>query len=98
MVDERTVRIPDYPGNSLFQTFGNFDLDPRCGLAFIDFERRRVLSATGRAALEFGAEDATHPTGGTGRYWSCTLDRWVEFSLPAATRWTLIDRSPFNPS
>jgi len=98
VVDERTVHVPDYPGNSLFQTFGNFHLDPRCGLAFIDFERRRVLSVTGRAVLEFGAENASHPTGGTGRYWSCTLDRWVEFSLSAATGWTLVERSPFNPS
>lgn len=97
VLDERTVRIPDYPGNSMFQTFGNFDLDPRCGLAFVDFEARRVLSATGRAVLAFGAEDPDHPTGGTGRYWSCTVDRWIDFPLPAAPRWTLVEPSPFNP-
>lgn len=98
VVDERTVCVPDYPGNSMFQTFGNFDLDPRCGLAFIDFEARRVLSASGRAVVEFGAEDPTHPTGGTGRYWSCTVDRWIDFPLPAAPRWTLVEPSPFNPA
>jgi uncharacterized protein len=97
VVDERTVRLPDYPGNSLFQTFGNFELDPRCGLAFVDFDTRRVLSATGRAALEFGAEDHTHSTGGTRRYWSCAVDHWVEFPLPAGHRWTLVEPSPFNP-
>ena len=97
VMDDRTVRIPDYSGNSLFQTFGNFELDPRCALAFIDFDARRVLSASGRALLEFGAEDATQPTGGTGRYWSCIIDRWVEFPLRAAARWTLVEPSPFNP-
>lgn len=91
-----TLRMPDYPGNSMFQTLGNFEVDTRAGLALIDFERRRVLSLTGNAVAVFGAEDPRHPTGGTGRYWSFTTARWVEFPLPRI-RWTLIDRSPFNP-
>ena len=98
VVDDRTLRIPDYPGNSLFQTLGNFELDSRCGLAFVDFEHRRILAATGHALSEFGAEDPTHPAGGTGRYWSFTVDHWIEFSLPSAARWTLVERSPFNPT
>jgi predicted pyridoxine 5'-phosphate oxidase superfamily flavin-nucleotide-binding protein len=92
-----TLRMPDYPGNSMFQTFGNFEVDPRAGLALIDFERGRVLSLTGNATTVFGAEDQRHPTGGTGRYWSFTVARWVDFPLPSRVRWTLIDRSPFNP-
>lgn len=95
--NERTLRIPDYPGNAMYQTLGNFAVDPRAGLALIDFERRRVLSLTGRATVEFDAEDLDQPTGGTGRYWSFKADRWVEFSLPSTMTWTLIERSPFNP-
>lgn len=98
VIDDRTVRIPDYPGNSLFQSLGNIAVDSRCGLAFMDFERRRILSATGHGVLEFGVEDATHPAGGTGRYWSFTVERWVEFALPSGVCWTLVERSPFNPS
>ena len=98
VVDDRTLRIPDYPGNSLFQTLGNFEVDSRCGLAFVDFERRRILSATGHAVTEFGAEDPTHPAGGTGRYWLFTVDHWIECSLSSAARWTLVERSPFNPT
>jgi len=97
VVADRTIQIPDYTGNSMFTTLGNFHLDPRCGLAFVDFERGRILSVTGHAALQFGVEDAAHPTGGTGRYWSCTIDSWLEFSLPTATHWMLVERSPFNP-
>ena len=92
-----TLRMPDYPGNSMFQTLGNFEVDPRAGLALIDFERAQVLSLTGTASTVFHAEDPGHPTGGTGRYWSFAVDRWVEFPLPPTMRWTLIDRSPFNP-
>jgi len=92
-----TLRIPDYPGNGMYQTLGNFEVDTRAGLAFVDFERRRVLSLTGNATTAFGAEDPRHPTGGTGRYWSFTMVRWVEFPLPPTMTWTLIDRSPFNP-
>lgn len=95
--DGRTLRIPDYPGNSMFQTLGNFDADARAGLALIDFERRRVLSLTGNAVVAFGAEDPRHPSGGTGRYWSFTVERWVEVQLPSTMTWTLIERSPFNP-
>lgn len=97
MEDERTLRIPDYPGNGMFQTLGNFEVDTRAGLALIDFERRRVLSLTGNARAVFGTEDPRHLTGGTGRYWSFTVDRWVEHSLPPTMTWTLIERSPFNP-
>ncbi|MEP6729065.1 MAG: pyridoxamine 5'-phosphate oxidase family protein [bacterium] len=95
--DERMLRIPDYPGNSMFQTLGNFDVDERAGLAFIDFDRNRVLSLTGSARSDFGAEDARLPTSGTGRYWSFSVERWLEFPLPAKMQWTLIEPSPFNP-
>lgn len=95
--DERTLRIPDYPGNSMFQTLGNLDIDSRAGLALIDFERGRILSLTGNARSAFGAEDPRHSTAGTGRYWSFTVERWVEFPLPPTMSWMLVERSPFNP-
>ena len=96
--DERRLRIPDYAGNSMYQTLGNFESDARGSLALIDFERRRVLSLTGHAAIDFRSDDARHPTGGTGRYWTFAVDRWIERSLPATVAWRLLDRSPFNPS
>ena len=93
----RTLRFPDYPGNSMFQTLGNLAIDPRAGLALLDFARGRVLMLTGTAVASFGAEDPTHPTGGTGRYWTFTVARWIELSLPVDFAWELLDRSPFNP-
>lgn len=97
VVNDRRLRVPDYQGNGLFQTLGNFEADPRAGLALVDFDRGRVLSLTGVAAIDFDAEDPAHPTGGTARYWSFTVDHWVEFALSSIMRWTLAERSPFNP-
>lgn len=98
VVDPSNLRMPDYPGNSMFQTLGNFSVDTRASIALLDFERGRVLSLTGSARLEFGAEDVRWPTAGTGRYWSFTVERWLEFPLPTMMSWTLVERSPFNPS
>jgi hypothetical protein len=97
VAEERVLRIPDYPGNAMYLTLGNFEVDPRAAIALVDFERRRVLSITGRAVATFGVEDPGLPTGGTGRHWSFTVQRWVEFSLPPSLAWTLIEPSPLNP-
>jgi len=32
-----SLLVPDYVGNSFFATYGNLQLEPRCGLLFIDF-------------------------------------------------------------
>ena len=98
VVDATTMRVPDYPGNSMFLTLGNFEVDPRASLAVIDFDRALVVSFSGLARLHFLAEDPDYPTGGTGRYWDLTVREWVQFDLPAAFRWELLDSSPFNPS
>jgi hypothetical protein len=94
---DRVLQIPDYPGNAMYLTLGNFEVDPRAALALVDFEQRRVLSLTGTAMTTFGLEDPRLPTGGTGRHWSFTVQRWVEFALPPSLAWTLIEPSPLNP-
>jgi len=91
------LQIPDYAGNAMYLTLGNLEVDPRAAIAVLDFERRRVLSISGRAVASFGVEDPRIPTGGTGRHWSFTVDRWIEHSLPPSLAWDLIERSPLNP-
>jgi uncharacterized protein len=41
----------DYRGNSFFNTLGNIELDPRCGLLFIDFSNGDTLQLSGRAEI-----------------------------------------------
>jgi uncharacterized protein len=98
VLDATTLRVPDYAGNSMFLTLGNFEVDPRASLAVVDFDRARIVSFSGRAQLRFTGELPGHPTGGTGRYWELSVREWVEFDLPPAMRWELLDASPFNPS
>ena len=49
----RRLRVPDYPGNHMFQTRGNLTADPRVGLVFVDFDTGGTLQLTGRAHLRW---------------------------------------------
>ena len=97
VIDAATLRLPDYTGNSLFMTLGNFAADPRASLTVLDFEAARVLAMSGSARIEFNADHAGHTTGGTHRYWEFAVREWVEFDLPRVIRWERLDPSPFNP-
>ncbi len=97
IVDERTLRIPDYVGNSMFNTLGNFTVNPRAGLVFLDFERQRTLQLVGRPRIIWDKEDAANRAGGTQRFWEFSIDRWIASGLPAATKWEFLDYSPHNP-
>lgn len=98
VLDERTLRLPDYPGNGIFNTFGNLELDPRVGLVLVDFANQRALSLTGRATVSFDVEeDASQPNGGTGRYWTVVVDEWVDAPLDPRIDWEPGERSAFNP-
>ncbi len=97
VLDERTLRIPDYIGNSMFNTLGNFNANPRAGLIFLDFDRNRTLQLIGRPEVLFDQDDAEGRTGGTRRFWLLKVERWREMSLPATLRWEFLDFSPYNP-
>lgn len=98
LLDEKTLRIPDYPGNSMFNTLGNLALNPQAGLVFPDFQRQRVLQLSGTAEILWQLDDPSHETGGTGRYWNFTVRQWLETHLPTQYTWEFLDYSPFNPS
>ena len=70
LVSPTRLRIPDYAGNSLFNTLGNLRLDPRAGLILVNFATGRALSITGRAEIVVGE--------GAERFWLLELERWQE--------------------
>ena len=82
----RTLRVPDYAGNGMYNTIGNLLVEPRVGLLFLDFAGGRMLQVTGRAVVRFDAplaEVAGVPRGaGTSRAWDVEVERWVESPLP----------------
>lgn len=93
------LRVPDYRGNSMFNTLGNLAVASAAGLVFLDLERARRLHLFGTVTIRFGAEeDPRQPTGGTGRYWDFDVERWIEMPVGPRLDWELLDRSPHNPT
>ena len=97
VLNERTLRVPDYAGNSMFNTLGNFVANPRAGLLFIDFDANRTLQLVGTSEIRWDLGESADRTGGTRRYWDFTVERWLERLLPYHIEWELLDYSPFNP-
>lgn len=97
IVNDHTLRIPDYPGNSMFNTFGNFVVNPRAGLIFLDFSASRTLQLIGRPEIQFDVDGWAEETGGTNRFWELHIDRWLETDHIPELKWSFLDYSPHNP-
>ena len=98
IIDEHQLRIPDFVGNSMFNTLGNFDSYPHTGLLFIDFEQRQLLQLTGRPKILWNHDAPVDTTGGTQRYWQLTIECWQLFNIPFDIDWEFLDYSPVIPS
>lgn len=46
---------PDYPGNNMFNSFGNLAVDPTAALLFVDFPTGNTLQLSGTATVEWDA-------------------------------------------
>ncbi|RFB96797.1 flavin-nucleotide-binding protein [Rhizobium leguminosarum bv. trifolii] len=53
------LTIPDFSGNRFFNTLGNFLVNPRAGLVFIDFETGDMLQMAGKAEVVLDSPDIT---------------------------------------
>ncbi|MFS2203640.1 pyridoxamine 5'-phosphate oxidase family protein [Variovorax sp. Varisp36] len=91
------LRIPDYNGNSMFNTLGNLAVDSRCGLVMPNEDGVHQLQLNGRARVCFDVLDEAESTGGTRRWIEFTLESWRISPLNRPLRWRLIEASPFNP-
>jgi predicted pyridoxine 5'-phosphate oxidase superfamily flavin-nucleotide-binding protein len=49
--DGAVLTLPDFTGNSYFNTLGNIVLEPRCGLIFIDYETGDTLQIAAHATI-----------------------------------------------
>ncbi len=98
LLGEDRLRIPDYPGNSLFNTFGNLSVDARVGLCIPDFDGQRLLQLCGRTRILFGQDDPGGLSAGTGRFWEIEVERWLLRRMPRRLEWEYLDASPFNPA
>ena len=93
---DRRLIIPDYNGNSLFNTLGNIQLNPRAGLVFVDFESGRTLQLTGRAAINWDREAASSFPGAE-RLVEFDVDEVVETQRGIRLAFKFGSYSPHNP-
>jgi uncharacterized protein len=80
-VDGDQVWWPDYPGNKLFNSFGNLAVNPEAALLFPDFGTGRALYLSGTAEVDWDAGGKPGDDGRTGRRAVFTLRRLVAGSL-----------------
>lgn len=66
-VDGDGLWWPDYPGNNLFNSFGNLAMRPEASLLFFDFTTRRTLQLSGGVEIEWGEPGRPGDDGHTGR-------------------------------
>lgn len=95
VLNATTLKIPDYAGNSMFNTLGNFLVQPHAGITIVDFKHHQTLQLTGTAQITWHDEEANQETGGTNRYWTFTLEKYILLGQNLSGQ--LIDYSPFNP-
>jgi uncharacterized protein len=97
ILNNTLLRIPDYPGNSMFNTLGNFQVNPHAGLVFIDFENKKLLQLSGQANVIWQVNDSEVVTAGTSRFWEFNITSWIESNIAFDIEWEYLDASPFNP-
>jgi uncharacterized protein len=76
-VDGSRLWWPDYPGNNLFNSFGNLAVDPEAALLFFDFDTGRTLQLSGTAEVDWDAAGRPGDDGQTGRRAVFTVQRLV---------------------
>lgn len=102
-VDPRVVEFGDFNGNNLFNTLGNIELDPRCGVTFVDFEQGSILQLSCHAEIDWDATIAAERFPGAERIVRFHVDdvvvrrhtlpiRWDP--QPAAREWTVVAVRP----
>jgi uncharacterized protein len=97
VLNGNALRIPDYSGNSLFNTLGNFLVDEHFGMLVPDFGGRRMLQLTGTAKVNWADRDADNCSGGTARSVEFAVEEWRERVMAAREFTGAVEYSPYNP-
>lgn len=80
------LTVPDFAGNLFFNTLGNFSVNPRAGLVFVDFATGDLLQLTGVPEVVLhGPEIAAFQ--GAERFWRMTPTRILYRPAALPLRW-----------
>lgn len=87
---------PDYPGNNMFNSFGNLAVDPTAALLFVDFDTGAALHISGQATVQWTTPHTPGDDGGMGRRVQFTVES-VVFRLGFGVHGDAPGPSPHNP-
>ncbi len=92
--DGSRLTIPDFVGNFLFNTLGNLQLNPMCGLLFMDFSSGGLLHVRARGTIIWDGPEVSAFAGAQRMVQFAAEEwQWVDGVLPL--RWSAEDVSPF---
>ncbi|MCU7246314.1 2Fe-2S iron-sulfur cluster-binding protein [Pseudomonas koreensis] len=92
-VEGNRLTIPDFAGNLHFNTLGNFLLNPRAGLLFIDFSTGDLLQLSGRTEVILDGPQI-EAFQGAERLWTFEVEQLVRRPAALALRWRFDGMSP----
>lgn len=95
-VDGDTLTIPDYAGNNHYNTLGNFLINPRAGLTFVDFSTGDLLMLSGTVELLWEDAPEIRAFAGAERGWRFTLDHGICLKDALPFRVEFGEASPSN--
>ncbi|TQS43689.1 pyridoxamine 5'-phosphate oxidase family protein [Cryptosporangium phraense] len=95
-VSPRRLRWPDYVGNSMFNTLGNLEVNPRAGLLLPDWTTGTLIHLTGTAVVDWDPGHAAAVPGAQ-RLVEFTVERVVRVEGGSPLRWSGPEFSRFNP-
>lgn len=96
LLPDGRIRLPDYTGNSLFNSLGNILIDPRIAIAIPNLRTGTILEITGTATIEWNDLDENDSTGGTHRFVDIVPVAWRTEEGGPVSRGAS-ELSPFNP-
>lgn len=91
-----SLTVPDFNGNLFFSTLGNFVVNPRAGLVFVDHETGGMLQLTGTVEIILDAPEIAAFEGAE-RLWRVKPQKVVLRPDALPLRWTFAENG-FSPS
>lgn len=88
-----TLTIPDFSGNQHFNTLGNFLLNPRAGVTFVDFESGDLLMLSGEVEIIWEGPEV-EAFRGAERAWRFTVTQGLRLKGALPLRWRFGEFSP----
>jgi predicted pyridoxine 5'-phosphate oxidase superfamily flavin-nucleotide-binding protein len=92
VLDERTLRFEDYPGNDMFQTLGNLTAHRGAAMLFVNFDTGGTLQLAGEADVLWNGDRAL-----TGRAVRFRVRTAIEKRPSTVWSWPVLEYSPVNP-